>query len=87
MVTFLNNRGHHAKAVEVGNNLLQSRFVKMVYVDDALFHEGWAYFQQHRDKVYSLADCISFIVMKKFSVDTAFTFDKHFVQAGFKNEP
>jgi predicted nucleic acid-binding protein len=49
--------------------------------------EGWQYFQQHQDKDYSLTDCISFLVMTRFKIETAFAFDQHFVQAGFKKVP
>jgi predicted nucleic acid-binding protein len=87
VVTYFNSRGHHAKAVQVGNNLLASTSVEMVHVDEALFYEGWQYFQQHRDKDYSLTDCISFILMKRRSAQTAFTFDGHFVHAGFNRQP
>ena len=87
VVTYFNSRGHHAKAVHVGNNLLASSSVELVHVDEALFHEGWRYFQQHQDKDYSLTDCVSFIVMKRFGASTAFTFDDHFVQAGFNRQP
>lgn len=87
VVTYFNSRGHHAKAVQVGNSLLLSPSVRFVHVDEALFHEGWLYFRQHRDKDYSLTDCISFIVMKKLGVNIAFAFDHHFVQAGFNTEP
>ncbi len=87
VVTFLNSRGHHAKATEVGNRLLASSAVQQVHVEQATFYEGWVYFQKYRDKEYSLTDCISFLVMQKFSIQTAFAFDKHFVQAGFSIEP
>ncbi len=87
IVTFFNSRGHHAKAVEIGNRLLNSPSVKLVHVDDKLFLEGWRYFQKHKDKGYSLTDCISFLVMTEFGIDTAFAFDKHFIQARFKTLP
>ncbi len=87
VVTYFNSRGYHAKAVQVGNNLLLSPSVQFVHVDEALFEEGWAYFEQHQDKDYSLTDCISFIVMNRFNVNAAFTFDHHFVQAGFEKQP
>ncbi|MDQ3254833.1 MAG: PIN domain-containing protein [Acidobacteriota bacterium] len=87
IVTFFNSRGYHAKAVEVGNRLLSSPSVQLVHVDEALFREGWQYLQKYKDKEYSLTDCISFIVMKNFGIDTAFAFDKHFAQAGFKKVP
>jgi predicted nucleic acid-binding protein len=87
VVTFFNNRGHHAKAVEVGNRLLNSPSVQLVHVDEALFREGWHYLQQHGDKEYSVTDCISFVLMKRLDTDTAFAFDKHFVQAGLRKLP
>jgi len=82
-VTFFNSRGYHAKAVEVGHNLLRSPSIQLIQVDETLFQEGWKIFQQHQDKRYSLTDCISFAIMRKLSIDTALAFDKHFRQAGF----
>ena len=87
VVTYFNSRGHHAKAVEVGNRLLTSPSVQFVQVDEGLFREGWHYFQRHQDKDYSLTDCISFVVMKSSGIETAFAFDQHFVQARFKKVP
>lgn len=87
IVTFFNNRNRHEKAVEVGNNLLQSEAIRLIQVDGELFNEGWKYFQKHHDKRYSLTDCISFVVMKRRGVAAALSFDKHFVQAGFEKLP
>ena len=42
VLTFFNSRGQHAKAMQVGNNLLQSPSVQFIHVDTALFYEGWA---------------------------------------------
>jgi hypothetical protein len=39
-VTFFNSRGQHAKAIQVGNNLLQSPSVHFIHVDTELFYEG-----------------------------------------------
>ena len=87
IVTFFNSRRHHTKAVEIGNRLLNSPSIRLVNVGGDLFQEGWSYFQKHKDKTYSLTDCISFLVIEEFGIDTAFAFDKHFVQAGFKKLP
>ncbi len=87
VVTFFNSRGHHTKAVEVGSNLMQSASLEFIHVDEALFYEGWQYFQKHVDKAYSLTDCISFVVMKQRRIKTALAFDRHFVQAGFEKLP
>ena len=74
-------------AVTLGDNLLNSTAFQVVQVDEALFRAGWAYFKQHRDRQYSLTDCISFIVMHQLRLQTALTFDHHFAQAGFLSVP
>ena len=86
-MTFFNSRGFHSKAVRVGNNILRSPSVELIHIDEVLFYEGWAYFQKHQDKKYSLTDCISFIVMQQQGINEAFAFDHHFTQAGFITEP
>ncbi len=35
----------------------------------------------------SFVDCVSFALMRKLGIETAFTFDKHFKQQGFKCLP
>ncbi len=86
-MTFFNSRGFHSKAVQVGSNLLRSPSVEIIHVDEALFYEGWAYFQKYQDKQYSLTDCISFVVMQQRGISAALAFDHHFTQAGFIKEP
>lgn len=87
VVTFFNCRGSHAKAVEVGKTLLRSPSIQMVHVDESVFHDGWFYLVQHQDKDYSLTDCISFVVMQRLGISAAYTFDRHFSQAGFAKVP
>ena len=87
VVTLLNNRRTHSKAVELGNNLLSSRLFNVVHVNEELFYEDWRYFQKYKDKRYSLTDCVSFVLMNKLGIEEALTFDKHFTQAGFKKLP
>jgi predicted nucleic acid-binding protein len=87
LVTFFNSRGRHEKAVEVGINLIQTNSIELIHVDEAMFYEGWEYFQKHGDKKYSLTDCVSFVVMKQRGIKSALTFDRHFAQAGFEKLP
>ncbi len=87
IVTFFNSRNKHSKAVEIGNCLINSPSIEFIHVDEVVFYEGWRYFRQHDDKLYSLTDCISFTVMKKLKLNEALTFDKHFVQSGFEKLP
>lgn len=87
VVTFLNSRHQHSKAVRVGNNLLRTSAIRLIHVDVGLFYEGWHYFEQHADKRFSLTDCISFVLMKRLEIIEALTFDRHFGQAGFVKLP
>lgn len=87
IVTFLNSRRQHDKAVKVGNNLLNASHVQIIHVDEPLFYEGWQYFEQHADKTYSLTDCVSFVLMEKLGIREALTFDRHFTQAGLVKVP
>ncbi len=87
IVTFFNSRNLHAKAIEVGGNLLRSPSVELIRVGEELFFAGWQFFQKHRDKRYSLTDCISFVVMQRHDLTVAYAFDKHFAQAGFTKLP
>ena len=86
-VTFINSKGYHDEAVLIGNTLLENPFIQMHYVDETLLMEGWEYFSRHGDKRYSLVDCVSFVVMEKYDIYTAYAFDRDFIQAGFMIEP
>ena len=86
-VTFINSKGYHDEAVLIGNTLLENPFIQMLYVDESLLMEGWEYFKRHSDKRYSLTDCVSFVIMERHGIDTAYAFDRNFAQAGFIIEP
>src|SRR5688572_9776836 len=76
-IALLNGRGFHDKAVEVGTKLLESPDIRLVRIGEPQFRTAWDYLKQHPDKNYSLTDCISFIVMQRRKITTAFTFDHH----------
>lgn len=87
IVTFFNSRNRHAKAIDIGERLLSSPSTQFVHVDEALFFDAWKLFKQRKDKSYSLTDCISFLVMRKLGSEEALSFDKHFLQEGFRILP
>lgn len=77
----------HAKAVELAEATMASKFMKVVFCDEELFSEGMETFKRHSDKEWSLTDCVSFAAMKRHGIRKAFTFDAHFKQAGFASIP
>jgi uncharacterized protein len=87
VATYFNSRGHHRKAIDIGRYLMTSPSVKLIYVDAAIFQESWRWLERHKDKRYSLTDCVSFVVMKQLKIKVALTFEKHFSQAGFQMLP
>ena len=57
---------------------------KVVWVSEQLHRAGLNLWFKNGSRQLSFVDSISFVVMLKEKIDTAFTFDKHFEQAGFK---
>ena len=87
VVTFFATRGMHRKAVQIGEWLLSSPALDVVWVTEELIRDGFEYLKRRTDKRYSLTDCISFVLMDRQGVSEALTFDGHFEQAGFARLP
>jgi predicted nucleic acid-binding protein len=54
-----------------------------VWVNEETHREALALFTRLKSRTISLVDCVSFAVMKRRGITTAFAFDRHFVQQGF----
>lgn len=57
---------------------------KIIPLSTALLDAGLDLYNRRPDKIWSLTDCISFVVMKQEGLTEALTADRHFHQAGFK---
>lgn len=55
-----------------------------VEANSSLLQQAMSLFRARTDKAWSLADCLSFVVMKRHQLTDALTADRHFVQAGFR---
>ena len=86
-MTFFVSRGRHYKAVEIGDWLLASPTVRLVHVDAELFRAAFEYLKLRSDKLFSLTDCASFVLMERLGIREALAFDTHFEQAGFVRMP
>lgn len=57
--------------------------LRIVPATEALFTRGLEHYASRADKMWSLTDCISFVVMAEHGLTEALTSDHHFEQAGF----
>ena len=77
-------RGYKQEAIEVIEQFLASDEVEIKRLTPYLFEQAFELYKQHRDKDWSLVDCISFVTMREAGMSQALTFDRHFAQAGFE---
>jgi uncharacterized protein len=82
ILTLLRARGHQARALVLGENLLTNQLARIHYltVDEIL--ATWEVFRDFSDKEWSFTDCSSKVVMERLGITTAFAFDHHFRQFG-----
>jgi predicted nucleic acid-binding protein len=86
-MSLLTKRLGKAAAVKAGNWILGSEHVHILHVDAQMQREAWRLFEGHLDKDWDMVDCSSFAFMKRHGITTAFGFDRHFTQAGFRLVP
>lgn len=76
-----------AQAIEFAKKLRASRLVETFAVTGEIEVAAWRLFEKYDDKLFSFTDCTSFAIMQALKIDTAFAFDRHFMQMGFKVRP
>lgn len=74
--------GHQAAMVFLESITTSSR-IRKIYSDRALEEKAENILRKYKDQDFSYTDAVSFVVMKQFGIGQAFTFDKHFITAGF----
>jgi predicted nucleic acid-binding protein len=84
VVTLLARRAGYPFAAERAERIYFSSAFEIVCSGLEDEHEAVRYFRKFSDQRVSFTDCISFAVMKHHRLNTAFTFDRHFLNAGFR---
>ena len=67
--------------IAILDSIRNASWVEVVHVDPVLDAAAYALFQNRPDKLWSLVDCASFVVMQQRGIASAFTNDHHFEQA------
>lgn len=70
-------------AIAFLDNIASSPRVVKIYSDLMLEDRAESILRQYQDQDFSYTDAVSFVVMKQYGITEVFTFDKHFVTAGF----
>lgn len=66
------------------SDLLENPDIETVWVDEVLHREAMALLLARQDKMYSLCDAVSFVLMRWSDITEALTTDHHFEQEGFR---
>ena len=86
-VTMLGRRLGVEKAVAIGEGIERSEEVSLFWIESVHHREAMTLIAAHPDKRWSVTDCTSFVVMRALEIDSAFTLDRDFAQAGFTVRP
>lgn len=71
------------KSLNFVSRLLGSGVIQVAWVDETLHQAAITLLQARLDKVWSLCDAVSFVLMRQYGETEALTTDHDFEQAGF----
>ncbi len=73
----------HQEAITFLENIAASPRVIKVYSDNLLEERAEDILRKYQDQDFSYTDAVSFAAMEQYALEKAFSFDQHFVVAGF----
>jgi len=77
----------HSPAITFLENIDASPRIMKMYSDRDLEKKAEDILRKYQDQDFSFTDAVSFVVMKQLRIPEAFSFDQHFVTAGFTLSP
>ena len=81
--TLLGRRAGYPFAASVARSVLESPSFSIRWGDATLANAALGFFNKFSDQSVSWVDCESFALMRSTRITRAFTFDRHFEDAGF----
>jgi uncharacterized protein len=85
--TLLGRRSTYAFAADRARALLSSAALTILRPDVDDETAAVELFAKFADQQVSFTDCVSFVLMRRHRLERAFTFDRHFADAGFELMP
>lgn len=86
-LTLVRRRLGLSAAVSLAKTFAESDEVRVFWIEPVHHDEGVRIMASHPDKVWSLTDCTSFVVMNALQIRQALALDDDFTQAGFSVVP
>lgn len=86
-MSLISKRLGKAVAIRYGEAVRESQVFDIVTLPEEYREPAWELFRSQRDQAWDLIDCSSLVVMERFKIRQAFTFDRHFQQQGFEVVP
>ena len=86
-ITLLGRRASYAYAADRARPWFDSSALTTLRPDADDERAALRWFTQYADQSVSFTDCLSFALMTRHGVRDAFTFDRHFLLAGFLPQP
>ncbi len=85
-ILLLHELGHDAAINFLGGIKASPRIIK-VYSKEDIEADAEEILERYRDQKFSYTDAVSFVMMKRQKIRRAFSFDRHFITAGFESLP
>ena len=86
-LTLVRRRLGLAAAVSLAKTFAESDEIRVFWIEPVHHEEAVQLMAAHADKVWSLTDCASFVVMQALQIRQALALDDGFTQAGFSVVP
>jgi len=65
-------------AIDIGNFILSSRKLRILYVDNLILLKAWKIFKKYTERMLSFTDATSIALMNHYNIDYIMSFDTHF---------
>ena len=65
-------------AKDMGDYILSSKRIKMIFVDGIIFRDAWVLFRRFSEKKMSFTDCTNIAISRNFNIEYISSFDTHF---------
>ncbi len=77
------NNPYRSRIRRLVDHLRHSAITEVVHASSSILEQALDFYHRHGDKVWTLTDCTSFLIMRERGITEALTGDRHFEQAGF----